>query len=143
MSSLNKIRFDIKSFFESHPQVRSYFYGTVDDYVAVSNKEYFSVNVEFNSATVNGKYINYQFSISIADLMDANYPDSEHDAVSDCLLIGGDLLAYLTSVDYTYTSANMQPFRQDMGDITAGVVLGLTLQLALGSNECSIPQINS
>jgi len=139
MPSLNKIRKDIGDFFNSHYQVHSYFYGSIDDYVAKSDKEYFSVNVEFNSANVSGKYINYQFSITVADLMDLNYPESEHDGVSDCVLIANDFLAYLTSVDYTYTSANMQPFREDMPDITAGIVLGLTLQLPLSSNECAIP----
>lgn len=140
ITSLNKIRSDIKAFFDSHVQVKSYFYGSIDDYVPISDKDYFSVNTEFVSANVSGKYINYQFSITICDLMNQNFPESEHDAISDSILIAQDFLSHLTEQEYTYTNPSIQPFREDMGDLCAGVVIALTLQVFLSSNECSIPE---
>ena len=139
VTSLNTIREDIKGFFTGHAQVNSYFYGSIEDYVSISDKEYYAVNTEFISASVSGKYINYQFSVTVADLMSLDYPDTEHQAVSNCILIGNDFLSWLTGSDYTYAGANFQPFKEETGDICAGVVLGFSIQVPLAGNECATP----
>lgn len=137
--TLSSLRKAFKDFFNNHRQVRSYYYGDLDTYVSISDKEYFSVNIEYISSSVNGKYLYYQFNTTIADLMSMDYPESEHTAVNDCILIARDFLAYLTSIEVTYSSANIQPFREDTSDITAGVVVALSIQVPLGSNECATP----
>lgn len=140
MISLNRVRKDIEGFFNSHPQVQHYSYGTIDDYIAMTEKEYYAVNVEFINANVSGKYLVYQFNITIADLMDVSCPETEYNAVSSCILIGQDFLAWLTKMEYTFSGGNFQPFREDTPDITAGVVLGFSIQVPLGLNGCAIPE---
>lgn len=141
VTTLNKIRQNIEGFFKSHPQVNFCSYGTIEDYIAVDNKDYYAINIEFTDADVTGKFISYGFNITIADLINLNYPETEHDAISACMQIGNDFLGWLTGEDYTYTGSNYQVFREGSNpDMTAGVVLGFTIQVPAYLNECAVPK---
>jgi len=139
MYKLIDLKNKFQSFWDAHSMVLHQFYGAIEEYIVIPDKNYFSVNTEFTGSSVSGKSITHSFRVSIADKMSLDYPETEHEAVSNCIEIAQDFLAFMNKEDITYSGANMQPFREDMGDICAGVVLAVNIILPMGLNECAIP----
>jgi len=138
--TLTQLKNLFTDFFKRHKQVNHCFYGDLADYVAIPDKVYYSVNIQYNNSNVSGKYINHNYTITISDLMNLNYPETEHSAISNCMEIAKDFIAYLTyDDDISSVNPSIQPFREATGDITAGVVLGINVQLFMSLNECAIP----
>ncbi|WPQ65507.1 hypothetical protein SIO70_11675 [Chitinophaga sancti] len=138
--TLTQLKNLFTDFFKRHKQVNHCFYGDLADYVAIPDKLYYSVNIQYNNSNVSGKYINHNYTITISDLMNLNYPETEHSAISNCMEIAKDFIAYLTyNDDISSVNPSIQPFRESTGDICAGVVLGINVQLFISLNECAIP----
>ncbi|SFW49936.1 hypothetical protein [Chitinophaga sancti] len=138
--TLTQLRILFLNFFSKHKQVNHCVYGDLSDYVAIPDKLYYSINIQYNNSNVSGKYINHNYTITVSDLMKLDIPETEHSAISNCMEIAKDFIAYLSyNDDISSVNPSIQPFRQATGDITAGVVLGINVQLFLPFNECAIP----
>ena len=129
-----------EEFFNSHSQVNHFHYGVIEDYMASKEeKDYISVNVEFTGTQFDETFSTHSYTISISDLFNQNYPEMEHSVISNTAQIMRDFLSFLRDMDITFTSGNIQPFREDTNDFTAGVVMVLGIQVPNQLNECSIP----
>lgn len=140
MDNLKSIRKAFKKFFKEHAEVRSYHYGDLPSYTAITDKRYKSVNIEFQNASFPVSTTRLNFNLVVADRMDLGRPETEHDAVADCLQIALDFTAFLYDNTLSYAASNAQPFRQDGGDITAGVVMAFYINIQRNANSCIIPK---
>lgn len=138
--SLKGLRKLIRDFFRTHPMVKTFHWGDLDSFTATPDKRYKAVNVEFINAPVGSKVTTYNLNIVIADLMYMSRPNTEHDAVSDCLEIAQDFTGFMNASEYTFRPGIAQPFREGDGDIQAGIVLSVAIDSLTGANECLIPE---
>jgi len=95
-------------------------------------------------------FVNYQFSVLICDIMNANNYDIEVDLWSDTLAIAQDVLAQFkysvtqTQGDYQHRydltlPTTITPFSEAYDDILVGWNLNLTLQVDMPLNRCIAP----
>jgi len=141
MLTLNQIKKILQDWFLNHKQVRHFFWGNVQDYIAISNKEYTSINAEFVSSNYSDKFLNHSFRIAIGDLVNPNYPDLETEVISDSMNIANDFISHFEQMEgfVFQKSGSIQPFTDSDGDRISGVVFVVVLQVPRRANDCQTP----
>ena len=104
------------------------------------SKEYVFANVEFLDSNVVGKVMNYNFQITLADLL-TPLKDNEIDIYDETLTIAEDFFTYIQyHQDFNYLrNASISKFQDSDGDRIAGITFRVTLQVIRSQNECQIP----
>lgn len=141
MLTLNQIKKILQDWFLNHKQVRHFFWGNVQDYISVSNKEYTSINAEFISSNYSDKFLNHSFRIAIGDLINPNYPEQETEVISDSLSIANDFISHFEQMEgfIFQKSGSIQPFTDSDGDRISGIVFVFVLQVPRRANDCQTP----
>ncbi|WP_316841364.1 hypothetical protein [Pedobacter gandavensis] len=138
--NLNQVSFIINDFFDSHLQVNTIMNGNAKDFIAKRDKEYFAVNYEFINSGINGKIMNFNFSITIGDLLNEAH-DNENNIFSDCLTIAEDFYTYMADVNGVIfnKSSNIQKFEDGDGDRISGITFNIQLGVIRSQNICVLP----
>jgi hypothetical protein len=138
MEDLKSIRVALQDFFDSHKEVAEYTYGDIKDFTARTDRKLVAVNIEYQNSVPNTRFNQHIYNVTIADRMNLEIPMTEHDAVARCYQIAADLAGFI-GLTNTYTFSSVQPFREETGDILAGVVASFAINTPLQINECVIP----
>lgn len=141
MLTLNQIKKLLQDWFLNHKQVRHFFWGNVQDYIAVSNKEYTSINAEFINSSYSDKFLNHSFRIAIGDLINPNHPEQETEVISDSMSIANDFISHFEQMEgfIFQKSGSIQPFTDSDGDRISGIVFVFVLQIPRRANDCQTP----
>lgn len=140
--TLNNVLDLLKKFADDHRQINDFEKGPTDDFNTKQTK-YPAMWVALNPSTYSGNAVNYRFSVILYDLIFSDN-SNETEVQSDMLLVGMDLIAHLkNNPDYDFTISgdpSIEYFTEDRGtDLTAGVVIGLTLKDPRPLDNCAIP----
>ena len=142
MLSLNQIKIKLKDHFNQHAQIASVYSDKNFDFAAEKYINYPTANIEFISANVSNRTLNYSFKIVLADLTNGD-KDLEDSVESDLLLISEDFFAFLQQTEGLFfdKSTSLIKFNDDKGDRTSGFVFTINLGVIRSQNECATPVV--
>lgn len=138
--NLSKVSNIIQHFFTEHLQVQTVMNANAKDFIANRDKEYTAVCFEFINSNINGKVHNYNFNITIGDLLNETH-SNENIIYSDCIAIAEDFFTYMYNVDGLIfnRSSNIQKFEDGDGDRISGITFNIALGVIRAQNSCVIP----
>jgi len=140
MITLKQLYIIIEDVFEQHPEINSVTRLSTKDYIDDRSKVYTNANIYYVNGQVQGKYVNHNFLITIADRLNPA-TDNELEILSSTLLIAEDLFTVLGN-SYQFTcqkNANIQTFAESDGDRLAGIYFQINIQVLRSQNLCIIP----
>jgi hypothetical protein len=140
MITLKQLYNIIEDVFTNHPEVNSVTRLDVKDYIGDRSKTYMNANVRYVSGNVQGKYINHNFLITLADRLTPT-GENELEIISAAQLIAEDLYTVLgASFEFTFQkSGTYTPFTEADGDRIAGIYFQVNIQVLRGQNICVVP----
>lgn len=140
MITLKQLYSIIEDVFKTHPEINSVTRLDVKDYIGVRDKTYMNANVRYVNGSVQNKYINHSFLITLSDRLT---PDGENELeiLSTAQLIAEDLYTVLgRSYDFTFQkSGTFIPFTEVDGDRIAGIYFQVSIQVLRGQDLCIVP----
>lgn len=139
--TLNNVLDLLKKYADDHRQLNDFEKGPTDEF-NVRKTLYPAMWVAVNPSTYSGNAINYRLSVILYDLIFGDH-SNETEVQSDMLLVGMDLIAFLKdNPDYDFTISGdpaISFFTQRGTDLTAGVVIDITLKDPRPLDKCEIP----
>ena len=140
MLTLKQTQKILIDFFKNHMQVQAVYTFDVKGFISKRDKEYMCANIEYLDSTIVNKIMNYNFQITLSDLLLPS-KENELDVYNDTLILAEDFLTYIQyHDDFNYLrNASITKFSETDGDIIAGVTFRITLQVIRSQNECQIP----
>lgn len=145
--TLNAIIYRLKQITLAHKQLRNFYYGITGDEDTDKTLRYPSAFLfdSPGSYEVSGKTLTVGFKLDLCDLVHVSEKSkqNEQDVISDMLSIAGDLLAELNHSSYTdwkvSLSNTIDTFRENRGDMVAGVTLSFSVSVPYGLDTCAVP----
>lgn len=146
--SYNQILQRIIAIATAHRQIRNCYKGLVTDFLTDRKTLYPSAFLQDNgngNISVGGKDTAFPFRIFILDLVNLSEDTkvNEQDVMSDCMLIAIDLIAQISSFNYTdwrISAENPTQFVvEDENDFIAGVMVDFTIKVIFNKDKCQIP----
>lgn len=139
--TLKRIKKVLIDFFETHAQINSVYYCNQDEYIAIPNKLYSSVNIDYVQSNLLSKSISHSYKITLSDLYNPNIKDHDSYIYSTLLQIVEDFEMYMRSQDEFTIQNNIAaiPFSDDTVDRTSGFVFSVYVSVARIVNECQKP----
>jgi len=140
MITLKELYAIIETLFSNHPEINSVTKYDVKDYIGARDKVYMNANIRYVDGQVQGKYINHNFMVTLADRLTPT-GDNELDILSSTQLIAEDVFTQLAaSFDYSFQkNVNLVTFTEADGDRIAGIYFQINIQILRGQNQCIIP----
>ncbi|WP_212005745.1 hypothetical protein [Chitinophaga sp. HK235] len=142
--TLNNLIDLLQKYAVGHQQINDFGYGNISGIGAKGRDQVYPLMwVVLNPSRYQGKEMNYSLQIVFADLI---YEDgkNELEVWSDQQSIALDTVSYLTdNPEFEFTTdgtANIDYFTEHDGDLTAGVVLSITIKDPNPLNRCVIPK---
>jgi len=140
--TLNNLIDLLKKFAGNHKQINDFGQGDISRLGASKDQRYPLMWAVIAPSRYSGKEMNYNLQLIFADLIFGDNKN-ELEVWSDQLLIALDTLSFLTdNPDYEFTTdgtASIDFFTEHDGDLTAGVVLSITLNDPKPLDRCVIP----
>lgn len=145
--TLNQVIKRCRQIAEAHKQVKSFYYGIPNDEDAEQTLRYPAVFLFDSPGTydISGKMLTLGFRMDLADLVHVseNSKQNEQDVISDMLSVAGDLLAefnHSSFTDWKVSASNTaEPFRENRGDLLAGITISFSISTPFTSDTCVVP----
>jgi len=138
--TLNNIIKEIKNYGETHPQIKTVYFGEFSDKLDDNDVVYPAMFFDMGDASISQKQINYTFNIYI---LDRHLVETDAlEVLSDTNLIAQDIVAEFrnpTTEWVTGDTITLTYFREDSPDYLAGVSINLNITLPSLNNRCQIP----
>jgi hypothetical protein len=140
MITLKELFSIIETLFLNHPEINSVTKFDVKDYIGARDKVYMNANIRYVNGQVQGKYINHNFMVTLADRL-THTGDNELEILSATQLIAEDVFTQLAaSFDYTFQkNVNLVTFTEADGDRIAGIYFQINIQVLRSQNLCIVP----
>ncbi|WP_449439644.1 hypothetical protein [Pedobacter steynii] len=140
MLRVKEVRKLFTDYFESHKQVNAVYTLDVKGFIGKRDKEYLCANVNYIDSSISGNIHNYNFQITISDLLIPT-KENEIDIYDSTLLVAEDFLTFLQfNPAWTFPkNAVITNFTDSDGDRIAGVTFRVTVQVIRAQNPCSAP----
>lgn len=139
--TLNQVLGQLKKFADDHQQINDFEQGPTDRF-NVRETKYPAMWVTVNPSTYAANSLQYRFSFIFYDLIFDDY-SNELEVQSDTLSIAMDLVAHLNNnleLDfYIFGDPSINFFTERGTDLTAGVILDLTIKDPRPTDRCAIP----
>ncbi|MCZ2338183.1 MAG: hypothetical protein LC127_08265 [Chitinophagales bacterium] len=141
MLTLNQVKKILVDYFVGHAQIKQVIYGNDVEFNADRQINYPACNIEYLNSDVSGKLLNYNYKIVLADISNPDDDEMSDNIISDALQIAEDFLSYLEYTEgFIFNgSSNLEPFLDDTGDRTTGIVFTLAIGTIRNSNWCNKP----
>lgn len=132
----------LKPLAENHLQINDFGFGDLDTYAGGAEIKYPVLWCVFNSAPFSNNALSYNFSLVFADMAKEDGSDTMQ-IQSDLISVAADIAAalYYSDNDEIETDTNfvLKPFTQRFKDLTAGVVMDITIKNIASLNDCQNP----
>jgi hypothetical protein len=140
MINLKQLYTIIEDIFINHPEVNSVTRLSVKDYMGDRSKVYTNANIHYVNGSVQNKYINHNFLITLADRLNPT-GSNELEILNSTQLIAEDLFTVLgKSYDFTFQkNVTIQTFTEADGDRVAGIYFQVNIQVLRSQNICILP----
>lgn len=137
--SLKDAKQFLEDFFNTHKQINQVYYGNDSDLNAIEEKNYPLCQIEYLGSPISNRNIQYRFNITIQDLYNGDFPETEIEIHDFAILVIRDFIAFLNLNQIDFYSGNINVFKDSDDDITAGATIGFIMTFPLMANECNIP----
>jgi hypothetical protein len=150
--TLKQIIYRLQTLAQSHSQIKYFYIGDIEQFLAHGDITYPACFVELNPTgkiSKVDKMIYYNFTFHFLDLMDIATDSSlnEFEIKSDLASIAQDYMAILNFSNYQNswfisTDNNFDISKYKLQDVNAGVSLDVQIATAYGSDRCQVPAQN-
>ncbi len=145
--TLNAIVRRIQTIVLAHKQLRNFYYGAVVDFLNDKKTSYASCFLQDNGGSIDlsQKVVTVNFRMFLLDLVHVSEGSKENelDVQSDMLSVAMDQIAQFDFSDYgdwrVSLSNNVTFVREELADMTAGVVLDLSISVPYTKDTCAVP----
>lgn len=139
--TLNKLKDILIFWWEQHAQINHVYFGSQETYLALANKEYVSIAIEYLQSNFQAKNIVHSYRFTLSDLYNPNIESHEDYIYSALMQIVEDFDMFLRfRTDFTINSnLSVIPFSDDSKDRVSGVVFNLNIAVEREINECQKP----
>lgn len=140
MITYNNIISSFKNYFESHPQIHTFYSGDEWNFQTLNNI-YPACIISPETCTIeNGRFL-YTFNIIIVDILTNDLRNSD-EITSDLSLICGDIITEFEDNRDKYgfsleSPSNMNPITEKLIDNVGGWVLTINIQVPFSSYNCN------
>jgi hypothetical protein len=142
MLTLNQIKEILVDFFNEHAQVNTVIYADDFDYNAERNQLYPAINIQYLSSNISNKTINHTFKFVYLNYLTEGNINLNNEIYSDGIQIAEDFFSFIGDYEGIIfsKSSNIQKFKNDTGDMVAGIVFTLIISVMRPQNKCVIPK---
>lgn len=146
--TFNQVVLRIKTLALAHAQLRNFYYGNVSDFLTDRTTQYASCFLQDTPGSISpgSKVTTLNFKIFLLDLVNVSEDSkaNELDVQSDMLSVAEDLLSQFDDSVYTdWRIGSSSPIvfvRDEQPDVTAGVVVDITIDKLFVKDTCAIPE---
>lgn len=135
---------DIEIFCENHNQVKDFSWGRMSN-ISTKDHDFTMIFLQPTTSQIQGSLIILSYYMYVFDLVKQDESNLE-DVMSDCLLIGNDVVAKFwdNEDEYEWTLnedvVSFEPFEAMFDDFTAGWIFSIDIQIKNNLNLCAIPE---
>ncbi|HLS54233.1 MAG TPA: hypothetical protein VK031_09680, partial [Tissierellaceae bacterium] len=129
----------IVEFCNKHSMINSSSVRNEVNFRAIPDTDYPTVNIEPVEAPISGNQISQGFVITVADLMNTDFPNyNTYHLIDNSQRLAQDIINYLQNVEEFEASPNvtLNPFEDEGTDSTAGVVFRINITYTRDTNIC-------
>jgi hypothetical protein len=138
--TLNQIITEIKNYGETHPQIKTVYFGEFSDKLDDNDVIYPAMFFDMVDAAISNKLITYNFVIY---LLDRHLVETDAlEVLSDMNLVAQDIVAEFRNPSNEWIAGDtiaVNYFREDSPDYLAGASINISVTLPSLNNRCQIP----
>ena len=146
MPTLNQVIQDLRTTALSHKQIKEFYFGSVDDFLAVKGRQYGCCVVDIQPGSIANKQTTFSFEVFFLDLVNLSEDTKQNrnDVWSDQVQVCEDFIAMLTDNrvfrSWTFTSSTLNFWDDYKGDYLAGVSVLINIAVPFEANRCAVPR---